>query len=230
MNKNTTDTTTIDTTTTTQTEYLSAFLDDEAGKFEQRRMLDEVQKDRELQQKVANFSLIGEAMRNEKSCVTVQPNFLMGIHNQLDAEPAYSKIHVKEEPANSSSWLQPVKGFALAASFAAVAIIAINLNKEQVVPTADRMVQQTTESIESTVSTTNLAEANDKVGSISADGSIAADSSIGIKEALLSANTFHAPDTAWRNRLKRYVNSHTKYASTSAIMPSVRAVSYASSY
>ncbi|MEE9351746.1 MAG: sigma-E factor negative regulatory protein [Thiotrichaceae bacterium] len=223
MNKNTTDT-----TTTTQTEYLSAFLDDESEKFEQRRMLDEVQKDDGLQQKVANFSLIGEAMRNEKSCVTVQPNFLMGIHDKLEAEPAYTKVYVKKA-ANQSSWLQPVKGLALAASLAAVAIIAINLNKEQV-PVTDMMVQQTTDLTESTAQATDLAKVTtvDGYKPVAADGSSADGSNI--KKALLSANTFHAPDTAWRNRLKRYVNSHTKYASTSAIMPSVRAVSYASSY
>ncbi len=124
MNKN---------TTTTQAEYLSAFLDDEAGTFEQRRMLDDVQKDNSLQQKVAHFSLIGEAMRNENSCVIVQANFLTGIHDQLEDEPAYTKIHAKKV-TNSSSWLRPVSGMALAASLAAVTVVAINLKSKNDIP------------------------------------------------------------------------------------------------
>ena len=37
-------------------------------------------------------------------------------------------------------------------------------------------------------------------------------------------------DAVMRDRLRRYVNDHVKYASRSAIMPSVRAVSYAANY
>ena len=37
-------------------------------------------------------------------------------------------------------------------------------------------------------------------------------------------------DEAWRERLRSYVNQHAKYASTSAIIPSVRAISYSTTY
>ncbi len=206
MNKNT--------TTTTKTEYLSAFLDDETGVFEQRRMLDEVQKDNSLQQKVAHYSLIGEAMRHENSAVTVQANFLIGIHDQLETESAYTKIHVKKA-ANQASWLRPITGVALAASLVAVTVIAINLNKSQTpLSEASMMAQQTSESMQSTTSKIILATNSTSISKDSSSPAIA----------------FHSLDSAWRNRLKRYVNSHTKYASTSAIMPSVRAASYASSY
>ena len=189
---------------TTQTEYLSAFLDDEVGTFEQRRMLDDVQKDEALKNKVARYALIGEAMRNENSCVTVQASFLTGIHDQLNDEPAYSKVHAKKA-ANQSSWLAPVKGFggmALVASLALAAVVAITLNNEQAgtLNTAGELAKQHNEAPESKVSAPTVMTA------------------------------LHTPDAAWRDRLKRYVNSHAKYAATSAIMPSVRAVSYASNY
>jgi len=208
MNKNTT------TTTTTTTEYLSAFLDDEAGAFEQRRMLDEVQKDNGLQQKVAHFSLIGEAMRNEQSSVTVQANFLMGIHQQLDAEPEYAEVHIAEaanEPSQStqSKWLSPISGLALAASLAAVTFVAINL-KDQSNSSLD-VFDGNEIALLATQETENSAQ--QKITIASNEGA-----------------DFHTIDLAWRNRLKGYVNSHAKYASTSAIMPSVRAASYASNF
>ncbi len=202
MNKN---------TTTSITEYLSAFLDDEAGAFEQRRMLDEVQKDKDLQQKVANFSLIGEAMRNEQASVTVQPNFLMGIHEQLEAEPEYGQVHLKEaanEPV-SRNWLRPVTGMALAASLAAVAVVGINMKQSQNTPSFDAakmalVAEQPTETAKTTMPP--------------------------IVVASNKATQFEAIDAKWRNRLKGYVNNHAKYASTSAIMPSVRAASYAANF
>ncbi len=202
MNKN---------TTTSITEYLSAFLDDEAGAFEQRRMLDEVQKDKDLQQKVAHFSLIGEAMRNEQASVTVQPNFLMGIHEQLEAEPEYGQVHLKEaanEPV-SRNWLRPVTGMALAASLAAVAVVGINMKQSQNTPSFDAttmalVAEQPTETAKATMHP--------------------------IVVASNKATQFEAIDAKWRNRLKGYVNNHAKYASTSAIMPSVRAASYAANF
>ncbi len=203
-------------TTITQTEYLSAFLDDEAGTFEQRRILDEIQKDNSLQQKVAHYSLVGEAMRNENSCVTVQANFLTAIHDQLEDEPAYTKVYAKKA-ANQSSWLRPISGMALAASLAAVAVVAINLNNKDDMPSmagVEMVAQQTTDSMRSTSST--LLHANNATS---------------VKDNTLQPLVAsHTLDIAWRNRLKGYVDSHTKYASTSAIMSSVRAASYVSSF
>lgn len=192
-------------TTTTKTEYLSAFLDDEAGAFEQRRMLDELQKDDELLSKVASFSLIGEALRTEKHSVTVQSNFLAGIHEQIKDEPVYDQVQIKEVAANQSSWRRPLSGMALAASLAAVAVVGFNMNTDQ--QATDAVIAQTIETVEAP--TAELVAQNDAV-----------------EDAPLLVNH----DEAWRKRLKHYVDSHVKYASTSAIMPSVRAVSYASSF
>lgn len=194
-------------TTTTKAEYLSAFLDDEAGAFEQQRMLDESQKDDELKQKIANFSLIGEAMRNENSPVTVQVDFLAGIHEKLAEEPVYDTVLIDSKVANSSSrvkaWLRPVAGMALAASLAAVTVVALNPGNDANKSTGESTVVAQSEKISTKKSNA---------------------------VRLAKASTVSLPDKAWRKRLRGYVNSHAKYASTSAIMPSIRAASYASSY
>ena len=207
MNKN---------TTTTKIEYLSAFLDDEAGTFEKRRMLDETQKDNELQKKIAHYSLIGEAMRNENSCVTVKPNFLAGIHEKLEEEPAYQHVQVKGITSSATKpWFNPVAGMAIAASLAAVTVIAINMNTNNSPSTVQTLAASTTaietdHSIQQKVASAATARAKVK--------------------PIESTVVLSEPDLAWRKRLKRYVNSHVKYASTSAIMPSVRAASYSSNY
>ena len=48
---------------TSKTEFLSALLDDEAGEFEQRRLLNELNKDAELGQTLSRYALMGEVMR-----------------------------------------------------------------------------------------------------------------------------------------------------------------------
>ncbi len=190
---------------TTRTEYLSALLDDEAGVFEKRRLLDDVQKDERLQQKVANYSLIGEAMRNAHAEVTVRSGFLAGIHRQLEEEPTYNKVQVM--PVNGKpAWLKPVTGVALAASLAAIVVVSLGLNNSLNIQPAGTQG-----------ATLNLAQ--QEVGNTGQ-----------ILQSHQPAVVYNIPDAAWRKRLRAYVNSHAKYAATSAIMPSVRAVSYASNY
>lgn len=210
MNKNTTTTT----KTITQSEYLSAFLDDESGTFEQRRMLDETQKDIELKKKIANYSLIGEAMRNEKSAVTVQPSFLAGIHEKLEEEPTYQEVQIQDVRESSKpSWFNPVAGMAIAASLAAITVVALNVNNG---------MNSSTNANSSTVVANN--DTSPKL--VTAAASVEANDS----ESTQAIVALSDPDMVWRKRLKNYVNSHVKYASTSAIMPSIRAASYVSNH
>ena len=48
---------------TSKNEFLSSLLDDEAGDFEKRRLLDELTKDDELAQTFTRYALMGEVMR-----------------------------------------------------------------------------------------------------------------------------------------------------------------------
>ena len=188
-------------TNTTKTEMLSAFLDDESSEFEQRRLLDELQKDDELLQKMANYSLIGEVVRNEHSRIAVKTDFLAGIHAKLEDEPNYHGIQVKEEKIKKTpTWLRPAAGFAIAASIAAVAVVNIQSTMEPGKSSAAVFAQ-------------SVVQPAQKLMKVSAS------------QPLFKANA------AMRSRVQSYVNRHLKYASnTTAIMPSIRAVSYATKY
>ena len=55
-------------------------------------------------------------------------SFLASIHEQINNESDYHQVHIEDAQkpaANSGSWLRPVGGFALAASFAAIAVIGV---------------------------------------------------------------------------------------------------------
>ena len=193
-------------TNTTKNEMLSAFLDDESSEFEQRRLLDELQKGDELLQKMANYSLIGEVVRNEQSRVTVKSDFLAGIHAKLEDEPNYHDvqvhdIQVKEETIKKTpTWLRPAAGFAIAASIAAVAVVNIQPSMES--------GQSNTAVFAQTV----VQPAHELM-------------KVSASQPLFKANA------VIRSRVQSYVNRHLKYSSnTTAIMPSIRAVSYATKY
>ena len=55
----------------TKHELLSALLDDEAGEFERRRLLSELQQDQELSSTWQRYALTGELLRNKKTAVPV---------------------------------------------------------------------------------------------------------------------------------------------------------------
>lgn len=197
---------------TTKHEHLSAFLDDEAGAFEQRRLLDELQSDEELLTKVSNYSLIGEAMRAGKHEVTVRSDFLAAIHDGIADEPSFDQVLVSEEKgladAGRPVWLRPVTGMALAASLAAIAVVGMNVDHLQPSSAKEDAVAEQQYDQPDTAGAQALLASND----------------------VETVPVYFNHDEAWRKRLKRYVDNHAKYASTSAIMPSVRAVSYASSF
>lgn len=112
-------------TTTTKKENLSAFLDDESGNFEQRRLLDELPKDDELLDTLSRYTLIGDAMRKNQSTVTPPSDFLAGIHARLEEEPNYDNVYIEQQKEDTSrAWLRPAAGFAVAASV--VAVVALN--------------------------------------------------------------------------------------------------------
>jgi sigma-E factor negative regulatory protein RseA len=112
---------------TTIAEHLSAVLDGEAGKFEQRRVLDELGKSNELQTSLSCYALIGETMRDTSQTSIADSNFLKGIHDKLDTEPEYSQVRITEKKVSNGhpAWARPIVGFAMAASVAAVAVIGV---------------------------------------------------------------------------------------------------------
>lgn len=195
---------------TTKQEYLSALLDDEAGTFEQKRLLDEVQKDEVLQQKLSSYALIGESLRAETTAPVLGASFLAGIHDQLDQEEAFDKVlieDIKTTPATNNSWFKPMLGGAMAASLVAVMVVALQQSPEN--PVSQAPLQ-------------SIAENNNVPVTIAEPTVVAKVNNV--------ERPIYVADQDLRDRLKRYVNNHVKYGSKSAIMPSVRAVGYAANY
>lgn len=200
---------------TSKTEFLSAFLDDEAGGFEQRRLLDELKKDEELGQTFNRYALMGEAIRTASSGqrAALGVSLLSRIQADLDDEPAYSSVSVQELVTVTSGKTVVrsmrsfrVVGMALAATVAAVAVGGLLFMQRP----AQESVQQA-QAVMSVPVNANTVVAN-----------------AGAAEARIRQVGRVDPQT--RDILKQYVAQHVKYASTTAFAPSIRAVSYANEH
>lgn len=206
-------------------EHMSALLDDEveAGSFEERRVLDELQKDKNLSQKLSNFALIGETLRTgdaEKPVISLGSSFLDGIHEKLELEDEFQDVVIDNASANQSSintsakksfsWLRPVGGFAVAASFGAIAFMGLQNIGVLSTPTS-----QPSGIVDSSAPTA-IAKAEPvsetKVTDISTDS--------------MSNEQYVDADIQTRSMLKRYVDTHMQYSTTSALVPSVRVIAY----
>ena len=204
-------------------EHLSSVLDDEAGSFEERRVLDELKSSEELSNKLSHFAFIGESMRSTNPTAVAGPSFLAGIHEQISSEDEYNDVQVHDaQSANDASnqqnsWFRPLGGFAVAASFAAMAFMGVQNYKlnnqlaEQATIIANQPAQTDAMDVQAAVANTD-----DKViiDSNNADTALK-------KQEYRQAN-IHA-----RSFLKRYVDSHVQYASASTFVPSVRVIAYA---
>ncbi len=216
-------------TQTSMTEHLSALLDDEVGEFEQKRVLDELKSNDSLCDKLSTYALIGETMRSsdmDKPVLSLDSNFLAGIHAKLDEEEQYHDVQLNQAVENnqstrSQSWLKPVGGFALAASVAAIAVLGIQNYQ------LSGALDQTTIAANSQKSKTMIAQ-NDQLTesemTVAALATPTTDSNN--KDPMVATQEYAQADTQTRSLLKRYVDSHMQYASTAAFVPSVRVIAY----
>ncbi|HIO96334.1 MAG TPA: hypothetical protein EYG71_00220 [Leucothrix sp.] len=231
-------------------EHLSALLDDEAGAFEQRRVLDELTTtksstaNKELCEKLASYSLIGESMRSASSAdatMITGSSFLAGIHDKIDAEPEYHQVQLQDaatSEAKNSSWLRPIGGFALAASVAAIAVIGVqnyqqNPAQAPVIasvlstdaPAAPQKTQLSVAAMKSAtvVSAAELVEKAEK-----AEKTERAEKEIAMVETKKATGDklYRRADARTRALLKRYVDSHMQFASNTTFVPSVRVIAY----
>jgi len=231
----------------TLAEHLSAMLDDEAGTFEQKRVLDELKTDTALAKKLAHFALIKETLHSrEASSVYAGASFLEGIHDKLEAEPEFtshalddaissSESSITPSSAdsgtkNSKGWLRPVGGFAMAASVAALAVIGFQnyLGNTQ----SDNSPAIETLAKSDMDDTTTVATAKNQLTQAQMDSAVLADTGSVVSPETtdqndkLAALDYRQADAQTRTLLKRYVDSHMQYASSSAFVPSVRVIAY----
>lgn len=203
-------------------EHLSALLDDEAGSFEERRVLDELKSDKALSSKLANYALIGETMRageSQQPALMLGSSFLDNIHEQIEHEDQFDNIMLDQAQtaqaatntvaSNSSSFIKPFGGFALAASLGALAFMGLQNIGVLNGPTSEpnNIVDKT--------GPTAIVEATPN-----------ASSSEPIPTLASNTDEYIDADARTRSMLKRYVDSHMQYTTTSTFVPSVRVIAY----
>jgi len=227
-------------------EHLSSVLDDEAASFEQRRVLDELALGDKssgssisnskiaLSQKLSHFALIGESMRSTNPAIIAGPSFLAGIHEQIALEDEYHDVQVSSSTSANdvtmsqsglqNSWLRPVGGFALVASFAAIAVMGLQnyqLNNQLTEQSKTIIAAQTPVKEAQTV---EVAPSVDAVSIANIDNK-------NLDKAKTDAKSqeqeYRQANVHARSFLKRYVDSHVQYASRSTFVPSVRVIAYA---
>jgi len=223
---------------TSMPEHLSALLDDEAGSFEQKRVLDELKSNDSLRDKLSSYALIGETMRSsdmDKPVLNLDSNFLAGIHAQIEEEEQYNDVQINQavssQSAPSQSWLKPVGGFALAASVAAVAVLGFQnfqqsglLNQSTIA--ANSLKSQTMVAQKAQLSESEMASAIPVSAATLASNDSVASNSSGGNDSMAATQEYAQADTQTRSLLKRYVDSHMQYATTAAFVPSVRVIAY----
>ena len=207
----------------TKEEYLSAFLDGEAGSFEQQRLCDQLESDDLMRDKLASFALIGEAVRNQSQSTQAlaSGSFLKGIQDAIVDEAVPEQDIVDESatviPANVAKrriFPKQAAGYAIAASVAAVAAISIQ-----------NYFSGSTPDMVASTPVVNSAPAEVKPAVMTASLGTNA-----VYQPKVETISYRLPDAETRGIINKYVAHHLQYASSTTLMPSVRAVSYSTDY
>ena len=198
-------------------EHLSAVFDDEAGKFEQRRLLDELEKDADLRKSWSNYALIGDVMRQPEKASAADPDFLSSIQLRLDEEDAYSNVMIKTPRKSKANWLQPMSGIAIAATVAALSVFSTQLFMQ------DNSVNN--DSVQVAHATTNHRTTTPTMVSTA---SIQHEAINTTKIATTMQQQEHTTKIALdeRTKMQRYLASHIRNASRKTIAPTLRMISY----
>ena len=102
-------------------EQVSAFLDGELPSSETELLLKRLTRDAELRESFGRFALIGEALRGSGSGILTK-NFAARVNHAIDGESAAAPA---PQGSRQRRWWRPIAGVGVAASVAAVAIVAL---------------------------------------------------------------------------------------------------------
>lgn len=198
----------------TKYELLSALLDDEAGDFERRRLLNELNQDDELVATWGRYALTGEVLR--KSQVPVQKrDFLAGIHAAIDDEIASPKVATtpvvaEVKLAKVTPMWRTVMQYGAAASVGAVIMAAgLMLNSTETTPDSVAEVAVSTSVTPVVVQAVALNTVD-----------------LPVAPSAKTARSISRLDPKTQALLRSYIKDHIRYASTTSVVPTVRAVSY----
>jgi len=221
----------------TKEEYLSAFVDGEAGSFEEHQICDQLLEDELMRKKLSSFALIGESIRDrsQEDVGIANPAFLSSIQHAIaDDEPLASSqsdstlISLDAARAKKKRRLpKQAFGYAVAASVAAVAAISfqnfIASSNQQDQQIADASLSESAERVKASTIMPTVNPTAAKTPAIK-PAKTAPDKDYFI------ATAYKAPDPETRGMMDKYVAHHLQYASSSTLMPRVRAVSYSTDF
>ncbi len=222
---------------TNKQEYLSAWLDNEAGGFEGRRMLGELCRDKALGQTMSRYALIGEVMRAKKTPAIAQQDFLERVQLALDDEPVYqTDTTVVEQAANDRfkgrrpRWYHYGMAAAVSAAFVGGMLLQQNLDYQA---NANALLANNAALPTAEVAGVDVAAVVSKTESVQTPAVSAAinvaNATAEIEDKVVAVASKHI-DPQTRDLLNQYVTQHMRYASTASIVPSLRAVSYFNDY
>ena len=117
-------------------EQISAFLDGELPSSESELLLKRLTRDADLRASFGRYALIGETFRGA-SRAPLSRGFAGRVNRAIDGEPA--ALIGQAPPAAQNRWWRPVAGAVVAASVAAVAVVA--LQQRAVAPGQSMSVQ-----------------------------------------------------------------------------------------
>jgi sigma-E factor negative regulatory protein RseA len=104
-------------------EQVSAFLDGELPDSETELLLKRLTRDADLRESFGRYALIGETLRGASRTTRMSLKFAARVNRAIDGEPAPAVAHpIKAAPLR---WWKPMAGAAVAASVAAVAVVAL---------------------------------------------------------------------------------------------------------
>lgn len=192
-------------------EHLSALIDDEAGEFEGRRLLDELCKSAEDRALWGRYHLIGEAMRAALP-ERVDLGFADRISRALEAEPLPGSA-VPAAVSVAHRLTKPVIGFALAAGVAVVSVVSLQSFTQE--PGGDAPAR--------------LAEVGGPpvITRVAVEAPLPSDATVVRVVAGTAAQPLPAPSEEAAARLNSYLVNHAEYApSRPGMLPQVRVVGY----
>ena len=190
-------------------ERISALVDGESGEFETRRLTAELLSNESHKARWSHYHLIGDAMRDELP-TRVEPNFSASVMALINEDmPGYDNSLVRKQ----SRWLKPAAGFAIAASVAAVSVLAM-----QSLTSPNSVKHQ----IEVATSPAAISQSAPKATPVAVVNSTT------IEETRPAANnefkTLEAKIVD--SRMNSYLATHAEYTTQPLLMPQVRVVGF----
>ncbi len=220
---------------TSKHEFLSALLDDEAGEFERRRLLNELSRDNEsgqaLGQTLNRYALVGEAMRAKQNlAISDSSSFLAGIHAGLEDEPEYNETVVQfadnVKPDSVKRWRNNnVLRFGMAASVAIAAVVGVLWLQSGNQPTStESMAANGNDTVGSTIPSASVLQTAQSDN----DGTVGNDSvrRINLVDSSRIRQGNQHMDRETRDALKQYVTLHMQHRANNSIITSIQASAY----